>query len=80
MLVPGLIVRPCGQLNTSTMMGRAFILTAPRTSSRANRGVPATRYDDVFELAAEIMCKGDRLNARKWIWKMGWMNHASYMS
>ena len=29
---------------------------APRTSSRANRGVPATRYDDVFELAAEIMC------------------------
>ena len=27
MLVPGLIVRPCGQLNTSTMMGRAFILT-----------------------------------------------------
>ena len=25
-------------------------------------------------------CKGDRLNARKWIWKMGWMNNASYMS
>ena len=28
----------------------------PRTSSTANRGVPATRYGDVFELAAEIMC------------------------
>ena len=28
---------------------------APRISSRANRGVPATRYDDVFELAAKIM-------------------------
>ena len=27
----------------------------PRTSKRANKGVPATRYDDVFELAAEIM-------------------------
>ena len=28
---------------------------APRTSNKLNRGVPATRYDDVFELAAEIM-------------------------
>ena len=25
-------------------------------------------------------CNGDRLNARKWIWKMGWMNNASHMS
>ena len=28
---------------------------APRTNSRANRGVPPTSYDDVFELAGEIM-------------------------
>ena len=25
-------------------------------------------------------CKGGRLNTRKWIWKMEWMNNASYMS
>ena len=25
-------------------------------------------------------CKGDKLNARKWIWNMEWMIDASYMS
>ena len=25
-------------------------------------------------------CKGDRLNARKWIWTMEWMFNASYMN
>ena len=29
MLVPGHSNRPCGQLNTSTMLGRALILTHP---------------------------------------------------
>ena len=28
----------------------------------------------------EEKCKGDRLNARKWIWNMEWMVNASYMS
>ena len=32
------------------------------------------------ELMFYEKCKGDRLNARKWIWNMEWMVNASYMS
>ena len=49
MLVPGLIVRPCGQLNTSTMMGRAFILTRAQNGLDIveMRGSRRPRLDDL---------------------------------
>ena len=38
------------------------------------KGLTAQERDRIYR------CNGDRLHVRKWIWKMEWMNNASYMS